>query len=107
MNIDQFIKTVNKKLRMPTVKVYDSMRGSELKLTGFKEVKGKKIEDHKIYKYPTTAEVPTNHEWKLKLAWLRGGRSAVRTYLSKYMTATQLEQTMVFLNEDGKSNKAE
>lgn len=97
MSIDEFIDIVAPKLKMSVVKGYDNIKGSELKLTGYKEVKGKPIEDHVMYKIPTPIIVPVDHRWKLKLAWLRGGKPAVKTYLSKFLTAAVLKEVIKVL----------
>ena len=94
MSIDEFIEIVVPKLKMPVAKSYENMKGSDLKLTGYTEVKGKPIEDEKIYRIPTPVVVHVDHRWKLKLAWLRGGRAAVRTYLSKFIPAEALEKVI-------------
>lgn len=92
MSIDEFIKIVAPKLKLPTKKVYDHIVGSELRLTGVKDVKGKPIEDSKTYKMLEHIEiVDWDHERKLKLAWLRGGKLAVKTYLKKWLTEKQVE----------------
>lgn len=91
MSIDEFIDTVAP-LKMPVRKSYETMRGSELKLTGYKEVKGKPIEDDKNYKIPTPATVPVDHKQKLRLAWLRGKQAAVRTYLERILKPSELDE---------------
>ena len=97
MTIDNFIEIVVPKLKMPVKKGFDKMKGSDLKLTGFKEVKGEPIEDHKIYKIPAPIVVHVDHRKKLRLAWLRGGKPAVRTYLEKFLKAEQLEKVISVL----------
>jgi hypothetical protein len=97
MTIDDFIKIVSPKLSMPVEKSFEIMKGSELKLTGYKEVKGKPIEDDKTYRIPSPVVIQVDHKWKLTLAWLRGGKPAVRTYLSKYLKAKDLEKVMTVL----------
>jgi hypothetical protein len=97
MGIDEFIKIVAPKLKMPVVRSFETMKGSDLKLTGYKEVKGKPIDDHKIYKIPTPAVVKVNHERKLRLAWLRGGRQAVRNYLNRYFKVDDVTKVIEVL----------
>lgn len=92
MKIDEFIETVAPKLKMPVKKSWETMTGSELKLTGYKEIKGKPIEDHKLYKIPVPATIEINHKKKLRLAWLRGGPPAIRTYLERILTAADLKR---------------
>lgn len=97
MGIDDFIEIVAPKLKMPVRRSYDTMKGSTLKLTGYKEVKGKPIEDHKIYKIPAPAVVHVDHKMKLRLAWLRGGKQAVKTYLGRYLKSGDVMEVISVL----------
>lgn len=92
MTIDEFIETVAPKLAMPVKKTWDTMTGRELKLTGYKEIKGKPIEDHKIYKIPVPVSEKVDHKKKLRLAWLRGGKPALRTYLERILKPADLKK---------------
>lgn len=97
MSIDDFIEIVAPKLKMPVRPSYETMKGSVLKLTGYKEVKGKPIKDDKLYKIPAPVVVQVNHKAKLRLAWLRGGKLAVGTYLSRYLKVSDLKEVMSVL----------
>jgi hypothetical protein len=97
MTIDEFITIVYPKLPMPVQKSFDLIKGSELKLTGYKEVKGEPIEDDKTYRMPVPVVIQINHKWKLTLAWFRGGKPAVKTYLAKYLKVEDLEKVMTVL----------
>lgn len=92
MTIDEFIETVAPKLKMPVKKSWETMTGRELKLTGYKEIKGKPIEDHKLYKIPVPLTVNVVHKKKLRLAWLRGGPPAIRTYLERILKPDDLKK---------------
>jgi hypothetical protein len=85
MTIDQFIDIVSGKLANKVVKHYEWMRGSDLKLTGYKEVRGKPIEDHIFYKIPVPVEIKIDHKKKLQMAWITKGRAGVRAYVSRYI----------------------
>lgn len=93
MSIDEFIDTVVLKLPQPTRVEHKYMSGKELKLTGYGMGKNKsKIDSKGIYKVPITVpEKEVDHRTKLRLAWLRGGKPAVRTYLLKHLHPTLVE----------------
>lgn len=97
MKIDEFIDKVAPKLAMPVRPAWEKMKGSELRLTGYKEVRGKPIEDHKIYTIPAPYSVKVDHNKKLRLAWLRGGKLAVKTYLAKFLKKDELQKVMKVL----------
>lgn len=92
MSIDEFVDTVAPKLKMPVRKSYDTIRGGELKLTGYGEVKGKPIEDDKFYKIPVPIIEEVDHKKKLRLAWLRGGKPSLRTYLGRILKPADLNK---------------
>jgi hypothetical protein len=99
MSIDEFIDIVAPKLDHPLKTTDTFMTGKDLKLTGFAQRKGvaklvhgpskNKIDDNGVYKVKVPVEPEklksSTHRMKLRLAWLRGGKPAVRTYLLKYM----------------------
>lgn len=93
MSIDEFIETVVPKLPQPERIETRYMSGKELKLTGYGYGKGKKkIDDKGMYKVPMRVpDDEVNHRMKLRLAWLRGGKPAVKTYLLKYMHKAVVE----------------
>jgi hypothetical protein len=97
MTIDEFIEIVYPKLKMKTVTSHEFYTGKELKLTGHKKVNGGDINDNMVYKIPTAAVVHVNHKRKLRLAWLRGGKAAVRTYLSDLIPEGDLNKVMTVL----------
>lgn len=96
MTIDKFIEIVAPKLNMPTEKDFTYMSGKDLKLTGYGEM-GVPINDNEIYKIPTPRVIKTDHERKIRLAWLRGGKLAVKTYLLKHLPKEAVEQIITVL----------
>jgi hypothetical protein len=78
MSIDDFIEIVAPKLKMQVRPSYETMKGST----------------HKLYKIPAPVVVQVNHKAKLRLAWLRGGRQAVKTYLGRYLKAGDVSKVM-------------
>jgi hypothetical protein len=98
MTITQFIGIVAPKLKPDSKLTYEVYKGSDLKLTAYKDAgNGKPIQDHKLYKVPVPVHLKTDHHRKMKLAWLRGGRNAVRTYLHKYVKTSDLNKIMSVL----------
>lgn len=96
MTIDTFIEIVAPKLNMPTKKDFGYMSGKDLKLTGYGEM-GIPINDNEIYKIPVPTEIQVDHAKKLKLAWLRGGKLAVKSYLLKHLPKEAVEQIITVL----------
>ena len=97
MTIDEFIKIVAPRLRGKVTKVMEEMWGRDLKLTGYKEVDGKPIEDHKKYRIPVPVAEKIDHKRLMSLAWLRGGKLAIASYLRKYMKAEEVTEVMKVL----------
>jgi hypothetical protein len=97
MTIDEFIEIVYPKLKMKTVASHEFYTGKELRLTGHKDVNGEEIRDTEVYKVPTAAVIQVDHRRKLRLAWLRGGKSAVRTYLTGLIPEGDLNKVMTVL----------
>jgi len=97
MNIDEFIEIVFPKLKMKTAIHHEVYNGRDLKLTGHKEVEGEPIEDHKRYRIPTPVVIQVDHRRKLRLAWLRGGKSAVRFYLKDFLSESDLNKVLTVL----------
>jgi hypothetical protein len=86
ISIDKFIEIVHSRLPLPTINTHDHIAGSDLKLTGVKNVEGQKIQDHKIYKVLHKAPIKDwDHKKKIRLAWLRGGKPAVGKYLNQFL----------------------
>jgi hypothetical protein len=100
MTIDDFIKLVVPKLKSETKVTYDKISGDELMLTGIQEVKGKRVEKGKMYRMPVPVIIKVNHEHKLKLAWLRGGKQGVKNYLGRYVNAKVIPTIMGTLNDE-------
>ena len=97
MSIDEFIEIVHPKLKHKVSLSQDQIIGSELLLTGVKEVKGEKIIPNKMYLMDVPVVEKQDHQRRLRLAWLRGGKNAVRNYLTKWLKPEILEQVMTAL----------
>jgi hypothetical protein len=97
MKISEFIDIVAPRLKMGIARGHDQIDGKTLKLSGYKEVDGGAIEDHKIYSIPVPVVVHINHKWKMKLAWLRGGKGALGTYLRKHMKSGDVKKALSVL----------
>lgn len=98
MSIDEFIEIVAPKLKHDLVKDSFFMSGKELKLTGYGYgPNAAKIEDDLVYEIPMPSVRPVNHKRKLRLAYLRGGKPAVRTYLRKYLSEEAVEKIIQVL----------
>ena len=96
MTIDKFLEIVAPKLQMPVEKDHTYMYGRELKLTGYGEM-GIPINDDELYKIPLPRVIQTDHARKIRLAWLRGGKLAVKTYLLKHLNPDVVEQVISVL----------
>lgn len=96
MSIDTFIEIVYPKLNQPVRTEMQLMSGKDLRLTGYGGGKNKKlIENDAVYKVPVQVPEPeVNHRQKLRLAWLRGGKPAVRTYLLKFLHPSIVEEVI-------------
>ena len=97
MTIDEFIEIVHPKLKMKTVIHHEFYSGRDLKKTGHKDIKGAPIVNDTIYKVPVPAVIQVNHKRKLRLAWLRGGKAAVRNYLKDLIAEGDLNKVMTVL----------
>lgn len=94
MTIDEFITIVHPKLKHRVSITQDKIIGSELMLTGVKDVNGEKIVPNKMYLMDVPAIEKQPHERKLRLAWLRGGKNAVRSYLKDWLDPKVLDKVM-------------
>lgn len=97
MQITEFIERVAPKLKMKVSKSFEHIDGKTLKLTGYKEVKGREIEDHKIYKIPVPVTQHIDHQRLLRLAYHRGGKQAVKNYLNKYLKPAEVSKILTVL----------
>lgn len=95
MSIDEFIDKVAPKLNEPLKSQDTFVLGKDLKLTGFGK-SDKPIDNDAVYKIkvPIKPEQRSDHRMKLRLAWLRGGKPAIRTYLLKYMNPEDVEKAI-------------
>jgi hypothetical protein len=94
MTIDEFIEIVHPKIKNKVAITQDMIIGSELMLTGVKDVKGERIDPERTYKIDVPAVIKQDHKTKLRLAWLRGKKQGVRRYLAKWLDEDVLEKVM-------------
>lgn len=64
--------------------------GAELKLTGFKDYKGKPLVDDTVYELDVPVEKVHNHKFRMRLAFLRYGMQGVYEYLENYLKPDSL-----------------
>lgn len=95
MTITEFIETVAPKLALPIMPSYDRIKGSDLRETGQTEIHGKPVKDEKYYRIPSPIVIKDyDHSKKLRLAWLRGGKQAVKNYLGKFLKQGDVQQVI-------------
>lgn len=94
LGIDEFIEIVYPKIKQKVIMTQDLIAGDELILTGVKEVEGEKIDVKKVYKMDVPCVIHQDHKTKLRLAFLRGGKSGVRNYLKDWLDLPVLDAVM-------------
>jgi hypothetical protein len=97
MTIDDFIDIVHPKIKDEVKMSQERIIGSELLLTGVKDVHGEKIIPNKMYLMDVPVVIKKEHKKKLRIAWLRGGKLGVKRYLTPWLKADVLESVMSVL----------
>jgi hypothetical protein len=97
MTIDEFIEIVYPKLKQDVKKTTELISGSDLLLSGQKEINDEKIIPNRMYEMEVPVIIRQDHKRKLQLAFLRGGKLGVRSYLHKWLDPKVLNTVMSVL----------